>query len=184
LPQRDRAYYAELVGLYGAPLYRFAYRLSGGRETAEDLVQETFCEAWRSLGTLRNEQNARGWLFQILRHRYAHLVRDSRRKTAATISLNEDAAAAPAAGSPLESLARRELLQSAIDRLDDHYKQPFLMVFLQGLTCQETAEELNLPLGTVLSRLHRARELLRGHLRRMSPDGLMVDIESMPESNE
>jgi len=183
LPQRDREFYAELVGSHAAELYRYAYRLCGSRETAEDLVQETFCEAWRSLADLRDKQSVRGWLFQILRYRHAHFVRENRRKQPVFSSLSEEQIPLVANEDPLESLARRELLQQAIDRLEDHYKEPFLMVFLQGLTCEETSRELDLPLGTVLSRVHRARKLLRGHLRRLNPDAVAVGNELMPESN-
>ena len=183
MPQRDREFYAGLVGSHAAELYRFAYRLCGARETAEDLVQETFCEAWRSLADLRDKQNVRAWLFQILRYRHAHFVRDNRRRLPVFTSLSEEQIPAVTKEDPLESLARREFLQQAIDRLEDHYKEPFLMVFLQGLTCEEAARELRLPLGTVLSRIHRARELLRGHLRRLNPDAVAVGDELMPESN-
>ena len=182
MPQRDREFYAELVGSHAAELYRYAYRLCGAPETAEDLVQETFCEAWRSLAGLRDQQNSRGWLFQILRHRYARFVRDKRRKQPAFTSLSEEQIPAVTTENPLESLARRELLQHAIDSLDDRFKEPFLMVFLQGFTCEEASCELRLPLGTVLSRIHRARKLLRTHLHRLEPQNAAVSTKLLPES--
>jgi RNA polymerase sigma-70 factor (ECF subfamily) len=61
----------------------------------------------------------------------------------------------------LDSIAGRDRLQKALDKLDDRFKEPFLMVFLEGLSCAEAAEVLGVPLGTVLSRLHRARNQLR-----------------------
>jgi RNA polymerase sigma-70 factor (ECF subfamily) len=106
-------------------------------------------------------------LLKILRHRYAHWVRDQsrRQKGAHTLeSAVRQAASGPDA--PLEVLARQESLQAALDALDDRYKEPFLLVFLEGLTCQDAAEFLDLPLGTVLSRIHRARQLLRQALER------------------
>lgn len=183
MAQRNREFYAELVGSHAAELFRYAYRLCGARETAEDLVQETFCEAWRSLADLRDRQNVRGWLFQILRFRYAHFVRDNRRKQPAYTPLSEEQIPAAAQEDLLESLARRELLQHAIDALEDHYKEPFLMVFQQGLTCEEASNELDVPLGTVLSRVHRARKLLRAHLHRLNPDDFPVGNKLIPESN-
>jgi RNA polymerase sigma factor (sigma-70 family) len=156
----ERELYARLVRSHGADLFRFGYRLSGDVHIAEDLVQDTFSEAWRGRAALRDETCVRAWLFQILRYRYAHLVRDRGRRPRIVgdaegiepTSLESD----PAAG-----IHRRDELQRALDGLADHFKLPFLMVFLQGLTCQEVAEALDLPVGTVLSRLHRARKALR-----------------------
>ncbi len=59
-------------------------------------------------------------------------------------------------------------MQTALDSLEDHYKVPFLLVFLEGMTCQQAAEFLDVPLGTVLSRIYRARRLLRQHLQGQS----------------
>lgn len=170
-----RQFYAELVGRHSAELYRCAYRLAGGPQAAEDLLQETFCEAWRSIDSLKSRDNARAWLFQILRYRYAHSVRDGKRRASAETGgdLNHtDAAARP--DNVAETLAQREMLQQALDALDERYKTPFVMVFLEGLTCAEAAAELDLPLGTVLSRIHRARQTLRRHLSRLDPEGLSV----------
>ena len=62
-------------------------------------------------------------------------------------------------------MARSEWLQRALDELDERYRLPVLMVFMEGLTCREAAEELNVPLGTVLSRIHRARQALKKTLK-------------------
>lgn len=174
----DRQFYAELVQRHSAELYGFAYRLCGAREAAEDLVQETFCEAWRSMAGLRDEQNVRAWLFQILRYRYAHFVRDGKRRTAAQTGVDLNIADSRRPSDDVaETLARRELLQKTLDALDERYRTPLLMVFLEGMTCAEAAGELELPLGTVLSRIHRARQSLRRHLSRFKPDGLTVGHE-------
>src|SRR5579884_205408 len=79
MAQTDPRYqqYEQWVRAFSAELYRFAYRLTGKRETAEDLVQETFVEAWRSLENLKKPDYPRAWFFQILRYRYAHLIRDN-----------------------------------------------------------------------------------------------------------
>ncbi len=67
-------------------------------------------------------------------------------------------------GDVSETLAQRDELQSMLDVLEERYRLPLLMVFLEGMTCQETADTLGIPLGTVLSRIHRARKFLRKQL--------------------
>ena len=78
MTQPRRELYEQWVRQFAPELYRFAYRLTGQREKAEDILQETFVEAWKSLDQQRDPQRARAWLFQILRFRFAHLVRDER----------------------------------------------------------------------------------------------------------
>ncbi|MBI4864872.1 MAG: RNA polymerase sigma factor [Candidatus Riflebacteria bacterium] len=155
-----RALYDELVGNCAADLFAMAYRLSGQREVAEDLVQEAFTEAWKSLPALRDRTRARAWLMQILRFRWLHWLRarSTRPVEKAGLDLVEDRAAprADPAAPPMS-----DAVQEALDSLDERFRSPFLMVFLQGMSCQEVARELDIPLGTVLSRLHRARAALR-----------------------
>ncbi len=152
--------YEHWVRDHGAELYRFAYRVCGDHEVAEDLVQETFYEAWKCMNRLRDTERARAWLFQILRHRYSRWVRTERRSpTTAPL----DRAAGYAAERTIH--AERDSLQQALDEVSDVMKVPLLMVFIEGLTCQETADRLDLPLGTVLSRIHRAKRQLRTMLR-------------------
>jgi RNA polymerase sigma-70 factor (ECF subfamily) len=169
--ERDRKLYEDLVHRHAADLYRFAHRLCGNAQIAEDLVQDSFYEAWRLIHSLREPRRGRAWLFQILRYRYAHTVRDRSRRVRATGGgggeLLDQIAEEPGQD-VLDALSNQELLQRALDSLDDDYKEPFLMVFLEGLRCHEVAESLDLPLGTVLSRIHRARQLLRRSLRRLA----------------
>ena len=163
---KRRQLYETWVREYGGELYAFAFRLCGNAAQAEDMVQETYYEAWRSMKTLRDPAKARAWLYRILRFRHAHWRRDSGRRVQprASFSQIESILAAPQE-SVEDALAGREALQKALDSLEDRFKEPFLMVFQQGLTCRETAEALEVPLGTVLSRIHRARTTLREALR-------------------
>lgn len=169
--KRRRELYDSLVRSHVGDLFRFAFRLCGQEETAEDLVQETFLEAWRSIHSLRREESARPWLFQILRHRYMHWLRDNNRRVRPDVSLEQlGERALPGVADEARTLTWRDLLQKALDTLDDRFKVPFLMVFLEGLTCKQTAMRLNLPLGTVLSRIHRARSILREFLGSLETD--------------
>lgn len=155
-----RACYEQWVREHARDLHRFAFRLCGNADTAEDLVQETFYQAWKGRGSLHHSDKARAWLFQILRHRYARWARDRSRRPCVTETdriQHAEAVEAPPVPAPTEG----EPLQGALDALDDRFRTPLLMVFVQGLTCRETADQLDLPLGTVLSRIHRARKQLR-----------------------
>jgi len=154
--------YERWVHAHGAELYRFAYRLSGKEQVAEDLVQETFTEAWRSLLARRKPDQPRAWLFQILRFRYAHFIRDQRHHLNTshdTDALDENIA--PQQPHPLDRLANQESLERAFAVLSPSVRETFLLVFQAQLTCREAAEELHIPLGTVLSRIDRARRILR-----------------------
>lgn len=170
--KRDRKLYEQLVRQYGGDVYRFAYRLSGDKDLADDLTQEAFCEAWRSLGDLRNPERGKSWLMQILRHRFLHTVRDSGRRVQARPDMEAlNQLDTGDVASVLARLADQELLQHALDLLEDRFKEPFLLVFLEGFHCREVAELLDLPLGTVLSRIHRARIQMRASIRQLDPVG-------------
>lgn len=175
--------YESWVAEYTDLLYRLAYRLSGQSSIAEDLVQETFYHAWRSMNKLRDHDRSKAWLCQILRFRYSHWVRDKTRRIRTTaMSDGFDNMHASNEDSPLKCLANEELLQTALDQLENHYKLPLLLVYLEGHTCQQAADELNLPLGTVLSRLHRARAMLREIFKKLSGD-VDADDNTNAEAN-
>lgn len=167
----SRRTYQRWVEDHAQELYRFAYRTCGRADLAEDLVQETFYHAWRGQSTLKDQAKARAWLFQILRYRYAHWARTTARRPR-TGPIDERLTETPEdqTRSPLDRLAESEALQRALDELDERFRTVFLLVFSQGLSCQEAADELGIPLGTVLSRIHRARKILRGTLAEYDPD--------------
>ncbi len=167
---RDRRLYEKLVHSHSGAVYRFAYRLCGNPDMADDLVQETFCEAWRSIDSLRDAGRAKSWLFQILRYRNAHAIRDRSRRVQAKPDIDQLNKVSDGTGPDvLKRLSDRELLQRALEALDERYKEPFLLVFQEDFTCREAAELLNIPLGTVLSRIHRARKFMRRFLRQLDP---------------
>lgn len=155
-----QAQYEQWVRALAPELYRFAYRMTGNHQVAEDLVQETFTEAWRSMASQREPDKARAWFYQILRYRHAHLLRDRGRRIQAG-PLEEEVAEAQSARPALDALADKEQLQRALDLLAPEIRETFLLVFMQGYKCREAAADLKVPLGTVLSRLSRARASLR-----------------------
>jgi RNA polymerase sigma factor (sigma-70 family) len=141
-----------LPGLYG-----YFRRLGLGAAAAEDLTQDTFLAAWQGLPRLREEGKLRSWLYGIAYHHY--LRHRTRRRAEAGEEAMTDL---PARGSPgddpsLDGHAVRE----AVGRLADLYRQPVVLVYWQGLSYEEAAHALKLPLGTLSWRLHKALGLLR-----------------------
>ena len=143
-------------------LYRYAFWLCRNQNRAEDLVQETFLRAWRSLDTLRDEKVkvAKGWLITILRREYARgyerpvLEIDPR--------VEPDDLIAKPDGATAETLA----LHRAVARFSREYREPLLLQVLGGYNCDEVAELLGLSAGAVMTRLFRARRKLRAILER------------------
>lgn len=145
------------VDQYADSLFRVAFRLTGQQDRAVDLVQETYLQAWRGLESLRDPAKLRGWMFGILRNQYLKSIRQEVRMTALA---NErmDELAGPA---PVPQGEARELIQTALEQLDDEQRMPIVLVAMEGIAVDEAAEILGLPRGTVLSRLHRGRQRLR-----------------------
>jgi RNA polymerase sigma-70 factor (ECF subfamily) len=161
---RQKAYEA-WVQEWAPGLYRLAVRLCGKRDLAEDLVQETFREAWKFRDILTDPDKARAWLFQILRNRWSHYLRDAGRRLKPTHSAEALEGAGARGPDAIQQIAESDFVQRALERIEEDLKLPFLLVVMEGYTCQEAADALKIPLGTVLSRLHRARQALRGLLQ-------------------
>jgi len=146
-------------------LYRFAYRLCGESAAAEDLVQETFYDVWKQRRPLTTIREPRAWLFLILRRRYIRLRRVEQKRPW-LLPLAADRVEHAHTEAPPDRIEASESLQAALDGMSDLFKLPLLMVFVQGMTCAQAAEELDVPLGTVLSRIHRAKKQLREAIHR------------------
>ncbi len=166
-PQLQRQF-ESAVDEHAAALYRVACRLTGHHHLAGELVQETYLQAWQGLGSLRDRAKLKSWLFGILRFQYAKLVRRESRIN----SLHEgdaDSLSAPGSGETGELV---DQVQAAVAELADEHRFPILLVSMEGLTVDEAAAILELPRGTVLSRLHRGRQKLKQILQRTA------DVES------
>jgi RNA polymerase sigma-70 factor (ECF subfamily) len=150
-----------LVDDYYASLYRYAFRLTGSSADAEDLTQETFCKAQLSLAQLRDPARARPWLFSILRNAYLHRARDERRRGCVTLDgLGDVAEPLPEALPEIDP----EQLQQALDELSEVYRTPIILFYFEEFTYRDIAEQMDLPIGTVMSRLARAKAHLRARL--------------------
>lgn len=154
----SQAEFNRLVADHGAALYRIAYRMTGNRHEAEDLVQDTYRSAWRSRELFVSGRGERAWLAAILRRR----VIDHWRHHRPAQSFPEEIP--PELGLPPDDPLRNEYtdeMQWALAQLPDELRETLLLVVVGELTHQEVADLQNIPLGTVLSRVSRARKRLR-----------------------
>jgi RNA polymerase sigma-70 factor (ECF subfamily) len=144
-----------------AALYRYAYRLSGSSADAEDLTQESFCKAQLNFSQLRDPKRAKPWLFSILRNAYLHRVRAERQQPVVSLEAVGDLA-----GSLPEALPEidPERLQQALNELPESFRTPIILYYFEDFGYRDIAEQMDLPLGTVMSRLARAKAHLRSRL--------------------
>ena len=151
----------ELVDAHYDSLYRFAYRLSGSAADAEDLTQEAFGKALAKLPQLREPDHAKAWLFRILRNAYLHRVRDRQRHRTVPLDSVGDVPQADA-GPPADVDPAR--LQQALDGLDESFRTPLILFYFEDFSYRDIADQMGLPIGTVMSRLARAKAYLRAAL--------------------
>src|ERR1700730_7108874 len=156
-------------------LYNFAHWLTRNREEAEDLVQETYIKALKGFSSFQLGTNFRAWMYRILRNTF--LTSRTGLKVTMTVPLDpeEDGPELAIESDTPETIlferANRELLQGAIDELPVYFREILLLCEVEEMSYQEIAETLSIPIGTVMSRLSRARKALRDRLRRQVQEG-------------
>jgi len=186
-PSSDRALRQECLEQLDA-LYGAALRMTRNREDAEDLVQETYLKAVRGRDRFREDASCKAWLFRILTNAYIDRYRRAQRQPRA-VELDEEGATGlyddalddglsdpsdpDADTADLEwflSLSMSDPVKAAIDGLPDPFRELVVLRDLEGFSYRECANLLGIPVGTVMSRLHRGRRLLRealaAHARR------------------
>jgi RNA polymerase sigma factor (sigma-70 family) len=139
-------------------LRRYARALTGERGAADDLVQDTLERAWSKLHLWRHGSDLRAWLFTIMHNVHVNQVRS--RAASSTVPLDDDAAEAPVRPTQSDMLEVRDI-DAALRRLPLEQRQVVLLIALERMSYDETAKTLAIPIGTVMSRLARARERLR-----------------------
>jgi RNA polymerase sigma-70 factor (ECF subfamily) len=160
-------------------LYATARRLVRDPAQAEDLVQEVALKAYRSFKDLRSHERFRAWLFTILHNTARNLVRDASRRVPSVdveldTLLDDPLLAEPLNESPEQQLLREclpEQLEEGLNALPQAQRTVLWLVDVQEFTLAEVAEILDIPLGTVASRLHRAHRALRAHLEQSAQQG-------------
>jgi RNA polymerase sigma-70 factor (ECF subfamily) len=169
---RIRALFEEVALPYMGLLFNTAVRLAGSRDAAGDIVQETYLRAFRTFGSFEKGTNAKAWLFTILYSVFTNRHRKVRREPEmAPLDGVEETALADGFGDELAML-RGSLpwvsgpeAEEALSRLPESLRETVLLVDLDDLTYEEAATVLSCPVGTVRSRLYRARKLLYDDLR-------------------
>jgi len=145
-------------------LRRYARALTGDRSGADDLVQDTLERAWAKLHLYRRGSDLRAWLFTVMHNVYVNRVRATRPTTPLGDEMGE-LAQRPSQG---DALVVRDL-DRALARLPEEQRAVLLLVAIEDMSYEQVARTLDIPIGTVMSRLSRAREKLRNMMLGLGP---------------
>jgi RNA polymerase sigma-70 factor (ECF subfamily) len=146
------------------PLYAVAVRLTRKPEDARDVVQDTLLRAYRTFHNFQPGSNARAWVFKILHTVFLNRNRKERR-SAHWLPLDAIEEHVPAASAPAGGVFPAAELEWALKSLPEPFRLTILMVDVEGLTYEEAADALACPVGTLRSRLHRARAMMLAQLQ-------------------
>jgi len=173
----DQARFVELATPYMDALYSAALRMTRNPADAEDLVQETYLRAYRGFEGFKEGTNLKAWLYRILTNTYINQYRAAKRRPD-QVDLDDvedlylyrrlgGIEAAMAGRSPetvvLESMPETAV-KEAVESLPENFRMAVLLADVEGFAYKEIAEILDIPIGTVMSRLHRGRKLLQKRL--------------------
>src|SRR5512146_1198818 len=169
-PEDRRAGFEREALVHLDSLYRLALRLSGNEADAEDLVQEAMLRAYRSWDRYTPGTNAKGWLLTILRHLFINEYRRKRRHpesvdldTIEPFALLDEKQEEDPQTAFFDRIVDEEVLR-AVDQLPEAFREAVMLSDVEGLSYEEIAKVLEVPVGTVKSRLYRGRRLLQGKL--------------------
>jgi len=174
---------------YAPQLFSTALRMTRNRSDAEDLVQETYIKGWRSFHTFQEGTNLRAWLFRIMTNTYINKYNAQKRKgTEVELDDVEELFLYKRLGSidqsQLSSSAEDQMLElftddevkNALESLPEDFRMPVLLSDVDGFSYKEIAEMLEIPIGTVMSRLHRGRKAMHKMLYEYARErGLIVE---------
>jgi RNA polymerase sigma-70 factor (ECF subfamily) len=190
----DQANFERDAMQYAPQLYTAAMRMTRNPADAEDLVQETFLKAYRAYHTFAEGTNLKAWLYRILTNTYINRYRRERRRPSETdlgdledlylyrrIGADQAAAASGSAEDAVLSGLVEADIKRAVEDLPEAFRLPVLLADLEGFAYKEIAEIMDIPIGTVMSRLHRGRKALQRALwgfaqtRGLVPDEVTAD---------
>ncbi len=151
--------FSQLITDHYAGLYRFAQSMCRRQGMAEDLVQQTFLQWARKGQELRDESKAKTWLYTTIYREWLAIARKEKKHPA--VEFEADVHGGTADEPNDEPQVDSQTLQAALDKLDENYRAPLVLFYLRELSYKEIAEALDTPIGTVMSRLSRAKDALR-----------------------
>jgi len=170
----DQATFADQAAPFMGPLYAAAMRMTRNPADAEDLVQETFLRAYRGFGGFTEGTNLKAWLYRILTNTFINSYRSKQRRPQETaLDEGEDlflfrrlggleaARASRSAEDELMDFFTDGEVKAAVEALPENFRMAVLLADVEGFSYKEIAEILDIPIGTVMSRLHRGRKALQ-----------------------
>jgi RNA polymerase sigma-70 factor (ECF subfamily) len=184
----DQARFAEQAMEYMPSLYAAALRMTRNPSDAEDLVQETYLKAYRAFGSFEQGTNLKAWLYRILTNTFINSYRARKRRPEQTelddveelylyrrLGGLEAAAASRSAEEEVLDLFTESDIKDALEALPEQFRMAVLLADVEGFSYKEIADILDVPIGTVMSRLHRGRRALQKALFDFGRDrGLVV----------
>jgi RNA polymerase sigma-70 factor (ECF subfamily) len=175
----DESDYERTIALHHENLYRFAFSLAGNSDDAAELTQEAYMRLLTKGTQLRDSAKVKTWLFTTLYRIFAGWKRHEKRFQHFEIVSVE--AELPSVTPDMAEELDGETAMGAALELDEHFRAPLVLYYLQSLTYREIADVLDLPIGTVMSRLSRGKELLRRQLVRRTeqPSSLADKVTSI-----
>jgi RNA polymerase sigma-70 factor (ECF subfamily) len=188
----DQAQFSELAMEYMPALYSAAMRMTRNAADAEDLVQETYLKAYRGFNTFQEGTNLKAWLYRILTNTYINSYRAAKRRPeVADVEDVEDLYLYKRLGGDaidpgrsaedevLDSLTDDEV-KSALESLPENFRMAVLLADVEGFSYQEIADITGVPIGTVMSRIHRGRKALQKALHQFAATRGLVGIAPGP----
>ena len=158
--------FKQIVDDHYQALYRFALSMCRRQATAEDLVQQTFLQWARKGGTLRDVTKIKSWLFTTLYREWLSIAR--REKRFEVVEFNPDVHESLEAGDEMDAgPVDHSMVTAALEELDTTFRVPLVLFYMKELSYKEIAEMIGVPIGTVMSRLSRGKDMLRKALRRV-----------------
>ncbi|MDA2934147.1 sigma-70 family RNA polymerase sigma factor [Acidobacteria bacterium AH-259-D05] len=158
--RREKAQFMEEAMPHMASLYRFSVNRTRDPILAEDLVQETYTEAWQSFHLYTPDSNCKAWLFRILLRVWAKHLRDTNRLTP-EVDIENIPERKLAVEPDFQQAPERQEVLKILQSLPHSYRMVLILVDVEEFSYRETAQMMELPIGSVMSRLHRARALFR-----------------------
>lgn len=155
---------ADLVEQHYPLLYRYAYRLTGSVADAEDLTQQAYLTAQTKLDQLREASHAKAWLCAIVRNTFLKSIRSQN----GTVVVSLEKVAEPIGVDPA-TVVDEEEMQRILNELPEEFRAPLILFYFEEFSYKDIAEQLQVPVGTVMSRLARAKAHLRRRLLACQP---------------